>query len=382
MRWWAALPGLILPVLVSAQQILLATGPTAGLADNQSDCSFQGSVRSIRIEHSEIEEDGHEGQRELTAKFIFDRNGREREYWRFYDQGQYGKVITRYVFLYDPQGRVIETDTFDMKEDARRPQRLLTKYDSEGREWETRSLDTDGSIDNRTVREYDARGDAVKETAYGFEGKISSVEIRQYDTAHHVIRQEIRNMIPESVSTKIFRYNEKGQRLETFLDWEDGPAHYVYEYDEHGRLSSVETISGPIPAHMGNGYGFCDDCGVFPGKTTFRHDNRGLLTEERVIQPGNKLIRLSEYAYDARGHHVREWVYSTNPSGGHPSEIKLRVGDEDLLFDRTNGLRSTSYTYDSRGNWIKAVVTRLSSDRDLNSNRIIDSVTYRIIKYR
>jgi len=58
------------------------------------------------------------------------------------------------------------------------------------------------------------------------------------------------------------------------------------------------------------------------------------------------------------------------------------VGDEDLLFDRTNGLRSTSYTYDSRGNWIKAVVTRLSSDRDLNSNRIIDSVTYRIIKYR
>ena len=32
-------------------------------------------------------------------------------------------------------------------------------------------------------------------------------------------------------------------------------------------------------------------------------------------------------------------------------------------------------------NWIKAVETYLSSDRDLHSNRIVDAITYRAIEY-
>lgn len=82
---------------------------------------------------------------------------------------------------------------------------------------------------------------------------------------------------------------------------------------------------------MGNAYGLCGDCGVFPARTTYRYNDDGLLTEKRVIQPGNKLIRLGQYAYDRRGRHTQEWVYG---SDRYARDIKARV-------DGTNGLRST-----------------------------------------
>jgi hypothetical protein len=378
MSGWAALLGLILPVLAGASQVVLATGPRAGLADNQQDCSFQGHVRRIRIEHSGIGKDGRESKHELRTSCSFDRHGHQLEDLEYHDQGQYGTAVTRWVFFYDSHGRRIEGDTFDTGEDSKHPRRFLTKYDFNGRESEEVSVDPDGGIDSRVVKEYDSRGDAVKETTYESDGKPSGVTIRHYDRAHHIIREEDlgvnhSGVNPGPASKRSFRYNDKGQRIEDSFEWEGAPARQIYEYDERGRLRSSETITGAIPAPTGNSYGLCGDCGLFPGKTTYRYNDEGLLTEERVIQPGNKLIRLSEYAYDSHGRHTREWVYSSDPSGTYPRK--------DLLFDRTNGLRSTSYTDDSHGNWIKAVETHLSSDRDSNSDRIIDSITYRKIEY-
>jgi hypothetical protein len=79
---------------------------------------------------------------------------------------------------------------------------------------------------------------------------------------------------------------------------------------------------------------------VFPGKRTYRYNDDGLLTEERVIQPENNLIRLSQYAYDSHGYHTREWVYSVDPLSQYARDVKVRVDGEDLLFDGTNGLPS------------------------------------------
>jgi hypothetical protein len=196
-----------------------------------------------------------------------------------------------------------------------------------------------------------------------------------------VILEEDLGVNPEPVSKRIFHYNDQGQLLEEIFNWQNSPARYVYEYNKSGRPRSIETITGSIPASTEDVYGRCGDCGVFPGKTTYRYNDDGLLTEERVIQPGNQLIRLSEYAYDGHRHHTREWIYSADPSGKSARDVRLHIDGEDLLFDATNGLRSISYTYDSHGNWIKATETRLSSDRDLNSKRIVDSITSRAIEY-
>lgn len=381
MRGWAALPGLILPVLATGQIVLTTPGARAGLVENQQDCSFQGTVRSIRIEYSAIQENGRESTRELKASCSFDPNGHELEDTRYRDQGQYGKAIDRWRFRYDSHGRRTEGDVFDTDEDSKHPLRFLTTYDSKGRERQNLSIDPDGGIESRVVTEYDGRGDAVKETTYESDGKTSGVTIRQYDAAHHVVLEQDLGAGPNPASKRIFRYNDKGQLLEEIFNHADGPARYVYKYDERGRRLSIETITGAIPAPPENVYGRCGDCGVFPGKTTYRYNERGLLTEERIIQPGNKLIRLSAYAYDSHGNHTREWVYNADPSSKSARNVRLQVGGEDLLFDGTNGLRSTSYAYDSHGNWIRAVETHLSSERDLNSARVVDSITYRAIEY-
>ncbi len=381
MSRWVGLFGLILPTLLAGQQITLTTGGRAGLARNQEDCSFQGPVRSIRIEHSEILEDGSEGKRELDANCTFDRKGQALDGVAYQDHGPYGTTVNRWRYVYDSHGRTVETDIFDVAEGTKHPRRYLVKYDSKGREWETRSLDSDGSIDLRVVTEYDSRGDTERETTYGFDDKIASVSTRHYDAAHHIVQEESRNVNPESESKKIFRYNSNGQQIEEIFDSEDKPARYGTTYDERGRPRSIETITGPISTTAGNDYGLCNDCGVFPGKRTFRYNDDGLLIEERVIQPGNNLIRLSQYAYDSHGHHTQEWVYSLDPLSKYARNVRVRVDGEDLLFDGTNGLPSISYTYDSRGNWIKAVQTALSSNRDLHSGRIIYSVTYRAIQY-
>jgi hypothetical protein len=113
---------------------------------------ISGPVRSIRIEHSEIQEDGRQGKRALDTKCIFNRDGHESEDLRYHDHGRYDKVVNRWPFFYDSYGRPIESDTFDRPEDSKHPRRLLTKYDAKGREWESRSLDPDGSIDLRLKR--------------------------------------------------------------------------------------------------------------------------------------------------------------------------------------------------------------------------------------
>ncbi len=380
MRGWATLLGLILPPLVTGQ-ITLATDAKAGLVENQQDCSFQGRVKSIRIEHSELGEDGRESKPEQKTSCIFDRNGHELEDTRYRDQGQYGKAIDRWRFLYDSHGRRIEGDIFDADNDSKHPRRFLTKYDSKGHESENLPIDPDGSLDSRVVIEYDGHGDAIKEITYESDGKISGVTVRHFDAAHHVTLEEDLEVNPEPVSKRIFHYNDQGQLLEEIFNWQNSRARYVYEYDNSGRPRSIETITGSIPRSTENVYGRCGDCGLFPGKTTYRYNDDGLLMEERVIQPENKLTRLSEYAYDSHRHHTREWVYSADPSDKSARDGRLHIDGEDLLFNATNGLRSTSYLYDSHGNWIKAAETHLSSDRDLNSNRIVDSITYRAIEY-
>ena len=372
--------GLALPVLLTGQQIRLTTGPWGGLAENEQDCSVQGRVQSIRITRSEIEDDGHQGARQATAKCIFDRKGRIFDYWQYSDYGN-GKHTQRTLSLFDSRNRPVEVDDFDMNKDPKRPQRLLVKWDAKDRELETRSIDSDGSVNYWVSVEYDSQKDTVKQTHHdGSTGKIRSTTIRQYDTSHHLIHEEIRNINPDTESKETFRNNDAGQRIEAFYG-EGESARYIYAYDEHGRLSS-ETVTGPIPTRTGNAHGFCGDCGAFLGKTTYRYDDNGLITEERTIQPGNILVGLSRYAYDGHGNHTRLWVYRANPSDKRPSKFRAQVDGEDLLFNWTNGLRSISYTYDSHGNWIKAVETQLSSNIDADSGRVISSITYRSIRYR
>ncbi len=374
--------GLVWPCLVRGETITLASGAYAGLASNQNDCSVVGRVRSIQIYNSDVDANGRQSVRKLSARCIFDAKGRSSEFWQYADEGEYGQRIQRFVWIYDAQGHEIETDIFDMKNDPKRPNRSLVKFDTKGRAVETRSFDSDGELNGRTVFEFDTHGDAIKETSYGSNGQGESITMRQYDASHHVLSEESSDKSNGRAWKTSYRYNEQGKVIEEIAHSPEGKVRYVSTYDKQGRLSSTETITEKAPsAPLGNLYGLCDDCGVFPGKSIFRYDEKGLIVEEQMIQPSDHLVRLGRYKYDKHGHHTKEWVYQSNSSDLHPQKSEVRVDGRDVSFGWTNGLPVTAYSYDSRGNWIKAVVKRGSSD-DSNSEPRRSATTYRVIDYR
>lgn len=63
-------------------------------------------------------------------------------------------------------------------------------------------------------------------------------------------------------------------------------------------------------------------------------------------------------------------------------EIPFLVDGRLETFGTSNCLRSFAYTYDSHGNWIKAVETQLSDPDEPASEREVIAITYRVIGYR
>ena len=373
---------LVLSGVVAGQEIMLATGAYAGLASNQNDCSFEGHVRSIRIYTSDIDTNGRESALKLSARCIFDAKGRTSESWQYADEGEHGQRIERFVSIYDAQGHEIETDIFDMKDDPKRPDRSLTTFDPKGRAVETRSFDSDGELDGRTVFEFDNRGDAIKETLDDPSGQAKSITTRQYDANHHVLSEESSDKSNGRAWKTAYRYSDQGKVIEEIVQSPEGSARYLSTYDQKGRLSSTETITEKeFTPGLGNEYGLCGDCGVFPGKTMFRYNEKGLIIEEQAIQPPDHLVRLSRYKYDQHGHHTEEWVYQANSSDPQSQKIEVRVDGRDVSFGWTNDLPVTVYRYDARGNWIRAEVTRTPFGVASSDPRT-RSVTYRFIDYR
>ena len=369
--------GLVWPCLVRGETITLASGAYAGLASNQNDCSVVGRVRSIQIYNSDVDANGRQSVRKLSARCIFDAKGRTSEFWQYADEGEYGQRIQRFVWIYDAQGHEIENEIFDMKDDPKRPDRSLVTFDTKGRPVETRSFDSDGELNGRTVFEFDDHGDAIKETSYDSNGQGESITMRRYDASHHVLSEESSDKSNGRAWKTSYRYNDQGKVIEEIAHLPEGSARYLSTYDQKGRLSSRETITDKeLTPGLGNEYGLCDDCGVFPGKSIFRYDEKGLIIEEQMIQPPDHLVRLSRYKYDKHGHHTEEWVYQANSSDLHPKKIEVQVDGKNVSFGWTNGLSVTAYSYDSRGNWIKAEVS------DAAKSEPRRSAIYRVIHYR
>ncbi len=126
-----------------------------------------------------------------------------------------------------------------------------------------------------------------------------------------------------------------------------------------------------------NLYGFCEDCGTYPGHSTYKHDGKGRLTERQWFQ-GNNLVRLDSYTYDGHGNTVNAWVYEFDPNGMAKQNGNLNLDGKDFSVKWTNGLPTTSYRYDSQGNWTEATTNRRSV---FGASPKIDSVRYRRIEY-
>lgn len=286
-----------------------------------------GPVKSVRVEESRPD-----GGRELTARYVFDRGGRlleDRSQAMVGDSPEHlGYQVVRSI--YEPHGRNYEIDMFEIDPaHGEKPidlQRHTVKFDSMGRCIEERTTDSDGELNGKNVYEYDSRGDLTRETDYSSEGKVLSLQDRAYSPDHKLLSEKAIDNRGQGLTyqwSRAYRYDARGNQTDMF-SYQQGvlEAHWIFKYDERNRRISSQTVVAD-PKKDQQVYGRCFDCGLSSGETTYKYDDAGHVTEERMFQPGNKLVYTSSYFYDAHG----------NPVASPDS----------------------TYVYDSHGNWIKQV---------------------------
>ncbi len=302
-----------------------------------------GPVKSVRVESAEAD-----GQRVLTAKYVFDRKGRLLEDWHTVSTNAPERL--RYqVFRshYEPKGHDYEIDAFEIEPAlGEKPidlQRHLIKFDSRGRCIEERDIDSDGESSRKVTYAYDSRGDLIREIERNSGDSIFSIENRAYRPDHKLLSEKaIENRRGQGLSyqwSREYRYDARGNQTDMF-SYQQGvlEAHWIDTYDERNRLTSSQTIVTD-PQKDQPVYGKCFDCGLSSGETIYQYDHAGHLTEMQFFQPGRKLVSVEKYRYDAHGNRL--------PS---PDDI---------------------YLYDSRGNWIEEIPPDQTSGE----------IRYRVIEY-
>jgi hypothetical protein len=360
-----------------------ATGPKTS-----SEQGFRGRVKSARVEVASI--DG--APRVLVERSIFDRNGRALEYAHAHpvdiSSDRIGYQVFRYI--YDSEGRISEEDTFDarsLQKEAKTTdlQRHTYKFDSRGRCIEEQTIGSDGESYGLTIYEYDSQGDPVRKVTYAAAGEVESIEDRMYGPGHRLLSEKTSENRSGQGSSRGYhwagehRYDAEGNQTDMF-SYQQGviEAHWVWAYDERGRLTSVQ-ITVADPAKDLHAYGFCGDCGLSSGRTVYKYDHTGRITEERVFQPGDRLVGLSRYNYDSHGNRTREQVYNFGSSGVSRQQMTLKVDGLDYVATWTNGLPASTFSYDSHGNWIRKVSVNQADPADAKAQ--ITSTTYRVIEY-
>lgn len=376
-RKWMVLLALCAPLPVMGQKV----ASTAGSEASPVDCTFLGFAKSIRVERVAVAGDEQESGRKPTAFCTFARNGSELDASYFSDEGEDGRHAQHFRNFYDAQGQQREIDIFDDEDFKHSTRHVLSKRDAKGRVTESEDFDPDGTLNQRTVYRFNSSGDIGKEVSYGDTGQVEETTVRHFDSFHHVLREESSDVSTGRATETTYWYNGRGQEVKKLFRSPENSVLYLSTYDGEGRLSAFQTIVGnPPPAELPSTYGLCSDCGEFSGKTIYRYDRKGLLSELQVIQPPDRIVQLRRCEYDEHGYRTRDWTYQVDVQPKAAPIVTLSVDGRTVSFGRTNGLPLTSYTYDAHENWIKAVVTVLASDR-LDSKRRVSEVLVRTITY-
>lgn len=305
----------------AAVSLLAANDPNCGAPTREQ--FFAGHVKSVTEEAV-----GSDGGLEVISRSTFDRAGRLLEE-RHQVAGAGRSAYQVFRYLYQPRGRNYEIEVFGI--DPAQPdklndlQRHLVRFDSRGRCVEERDIDSEGSLDQRKAYEYDGSGDLAREIDYNGDGSIFSTENRAYSRDHKLLSESaVENNTPELTSrwSREYRYDPYGNQTDVFF-YREGvlEQRFISKYDARNRLVSYQSIVID-PKKDQHAYG-CSDCGLSSGETTYTYDASGRLTELRSFQPGNKLMRVEKYSYDANGNLL--------PSA------------------------DARYSFDSHGNWIKQV---------------------------
>lgn len=349
--------------------VVIRSGPAyEGIVEPQNDCGFRDkAISAIRIDQAILNEDGQEiGRATICA---CSKTKSAEEYWSYtLDEGGLVQDKRKDIVRFDDRGHIIEIATHTWDDNQEVIHRAQMTYDAEGRLSEDRTLESDGEtqISRHT---YDEWGNLITSAETDRNGNPLFVIAFRYDDQHHVLAK-MKDGKPESYS----RYDLQGRLIEEVSGTGENKITYLYTYDGQGRPLSKRLLAGPSQQlQWVNGFSYWPN---------------GLIKEDWLFRPATAYpswespgLRLESYAYDENDHVTQEWTYSQGGKGARKNFV-IPVNGRLETFGASNGLPSFAYTYDSHGNWNKAVETMLSDSSEPASKREIQSIFYRQIDYR
>jgi len=307
----------------------------------------------------------------------YDRQGRVTDVVYFDGYNSPPRLRARQIYSYDSKGQISKVRSYGEGGALDQVTRFAYRWNSRGQIIEELHYE-DGQLEDRTQYDYNDGGDRIKETSFDDAAKISSTVARSFDEHHHVQRESVSSTQPGLSQETVYAYGPDGQVRE-LTHFDAGILEYrsISTFDEAGQLADTETVlAEPIPAEM-NAYGGCGDCGVYPGRSTFKHDSAGRITQQ-VCLVDDQAVRLDSFSYDKYGNPVNAWTYRFDPAKTPSPEASLEVNGKQYAIKWTNGLPTTTYRYDSHGNWIEATTYTRAS---LAERAQLASVKRRIIAY-
>lgn len=228
-------------------------------------------------------------------------------------------------------------------------------YDQKGNEIERIIYDDYGFLRGKEVRTYDADGN-LTDSVFSDETAVAGRRVYAYQNGK---------------VTRIVAYDAKG-KVETT---------HVNSYGKDGLLFEEKYLAG----------------GKLLGKTVYKHDQNGNLTEmrfylgngARAIAPVGPCLGahrmtysynkqnqpIKVVAYEANGEFKSRWKYSYDAKGQITADIRETPWSKQAF--------AFEYEYDSRGNWTRKIVTKDYASRiamDMENARAT-SVVSRDISY-
>lgn len=223
----------------------------AGGSTNREQMGLLGPVQTLVeqvAKYSAPSGEWVEGPCITSAAYVFDEQGNCIEENRYKPDGS---LDQRRTYRYDDQGNLREetrhysslpssissSSSFDCK--------TVYVWDGNGKVIDASLYGSDGSLLRFYVYVYDSRGNRVEQSEYGANGSLSTKEVYVYDDRGNIAERSEYKPDGSLSARQIHKYDNNGNELENTRYKADGSIDYrrVRTYDENARKSEEVTYS-------------------------------------------------------------------------------------------------------------------------------------------
>lgn len=221
---------------------------------------------------------------------------------------------------------------------------------------------------------YDAKGNLTEQTLYHPDGVLARKSVRTYGTRGTLTKEILYNPDDSIWRQTVYSHDSEGKISEAAHYAADGALAFkdIYTYDAAGNLTEFLSL---------------DPEGYPLRKNVYSYGPGGHVREQAVYDADDALpTARNAYTYDATGNLTEvitygragtlssRWVYTYDAKGNQTQWIEYRP-------DGSVSIKQTyTYEFDATGNWIKKVVSEVTTDGD-EASLEPSEVIYRTITY-